>query len=191
MFDHAACPGFGVGHQLLIGHLEDLAWEQAVPVGHQPLVIQQLFTDPLPVVGKAHAAELGAVIGEEIGDGDVTRLTPHVNHRSVGKQQLDQANVLEVVGQFVHHPLGSWLKRLQRLQQPLAVALAFGCREIPEAIGVGQSAAELPFPGLHSGDLLADLAQFTGAVHLRMAAENLLGEGGAGARHAEHEHRQQ
>jgi hypothetical protein len=153
-------------------------------------VIHPLLADPRPVVGKAHAAEFGAVIGEEIGNGDIPGLAADVQDAGVGKEQLDQADVLKVVGQFVHHPQRIRGIGLQGFEQSLGIALALGLGEIPEAVGIGQAAAQLPFPGLHAGDLLTDLAQLTGAMHLAMAAQDLLGERGAGARHAQHKHRQ-
>ncbi len=62
---------------VLIAHLENVTRKQLVPVVHHQVVVGQLFTDPLQVIGKAHPTVSGRVVSKVVGDSDIARITSH------------------------------------------------------------------------------------------------------------------
>ena len=186
---HAPGRGGGVGHHVFVLHFQDLAREQLLPGVHQQVVVGQLLADPVEVVREAHAAVFGAVVGEEVRQRDVARVAPHRDDLRVREQQLDEADVLEVVRQLVDHVARCGREVLQLLQHLAGDARQDLGRQVVDTVGVAAARAGAALPALQRRDDTRDQPQFAGTVDLAVAGQDLLHQRGARARHADHEHR--
>ena len=108
----------------------------------------------------------------------------------VGKQQLDQADVLKIMGQLVDHVSGCRVKRLQLGKPGFGQFLAARLGEFGGRFRIGKVAAHMALPPFQPRDLFAHQSKFTSTKYLAMAAQNLLGQRRARARHAQHKHGQ-
>ncbi|MNJ31577.1 hypothetical protein D3C77_262180 [compost metagenome] len=157
---------------------------------HQQVMVGELLANPGQIVRKAHATVLGRIVSEVVGDGDITGIAPHRDDPRTGEQQLDEADVLEVVGQLVHHmqrPGGVLLQLLEKIARDARDHLGI---EIVHTVGIMPTRTDVTLPPLQPGNHAGDQPQLAGAVDLAVAGQHLLDQRGAGARHAQHEHRQ-
>ena len=106
-----------------------------------------------------------------------------------GKQQLDQPDVLEVVGQLVDHVIGLGSVFAQFLQDVFGNAAADLRIEVVHAVRIPASGAGAAFPALESGDHARNRSQLAGTVDPAVSGDDLLDQRGAGTRHADDEHR--
>jgi len=98
-------PGFNILNQFVVVDFQDLSWKNLVPMCHQPLMIKQLFSDPAQVIGEPHPSKLGAVVDEVVGHRHVTRLTFQMQNFGIGKQQLNQTYMLEIMRKLIDNTL--------------------------------------------------------------------------------------
>ena len=115
----------------------------------------------------------------------VHRVALDVNNFRVGQHQGNQAQC-QVVGR---HLVGDAQGMGCAPRQAQGVVAAPGAQRVGRQLGqVFRKGLKMPRLGVALCHL-HQVAQFTGAVHRRVAGNDLLGQRGARARHAQHEHR--
>ena len=149
---------------------------------HQPVVLADIPAE----IGEIVRIAVRAMEAEgEDRQADVARISHAVNDLRAGQHQADEAEITEIAGQLVDDArlargervqfgeITLWPLRLARLLQRCDPADAGGFVRAPPSAWKARG---------QRGSL-------AGAVSLRMRGENLLAQGGAGARHADDEHR--
>ncbi len=77
----------------------DRPWQDRLPVGHHPAIVEDALGQILHVIGPADAAE----VGHPTGHGHVAHIPADVDQRGVRKQQPDETEIQVVVRHLVHN----------------------------------------------------------------------------------------
>ncbi len=176
-------PHFGleVGNQLFILDFQKrLRRQYAAPVIHQGFCSPAITPKLAEVVGVIQPA------GEELrvaGKTSVSGIAPHLNDARLRQRQVQKAQVPKIGRQLVDDAICMG----RQSGKPHGIVAAefaqtFGAQtsKIGWIIAAGEAAK----------DQVLHVLQLAGAVHIRMARQDLLHQRGARARHAGHEHRQ-
>ena len=147
-----------------VSDLQNFAGEHLLPVIHQRAVVSELLADPFEVVREPHFAVPHRVFDEVVGDCDVARIATHGNDPRVRKEQFDQPDVLEVVGQLVHHVIGIGGIFAELVQYAFGNASADLWIEVVHTIGITAPGTDVTLPALEPGDHAWNRAQLTGTV---------------------------
>ena len=94
VIENSAHLGLEVGHNVLVPNVQQLAGQHAVPVLHQPLVLQIVFADIEKVVAE------GLTLGEkllEAPEATVKRVASGVDEHRTRQRQVREADVNEIV----------------------------------------------------------------------------------------------
>ena len=178
--------GLGIVDQGFVGDAVDAPGQCPVEVRHQPDVVAVVTADVVEAVTEVLAArELLLEQREAAGQ----RVPPHVDDPGVGQRQLDQADVREVVRHLVDEE-----RRTGLALDAGAFEVAFA--EFAHGVGIEPGQHLVVAGGAFVRALLAqrprqrnDLGQLHRALDQRVAREDLLDQGRAGAGHADDEDR--
>lgn len=177
--EHLAQGGFRFAHQSVIGHIQDRARHDPVPVRqHAPIIVVVLRQRTEVVAVGAGVAEVSAPVGET----RIHRIAHQVEDRRTRQRGMDRRG---------QNPVG----RLLVDKEPPAVCTPLRSGKIAAAkfdvIETGQARQQrvaLGVPGVgHPVQLRAEVHQLACHRDLRMIAEHAFEQGGAGTRHADDE----
>src|ERR1700730_5299486 len=183
MLEQAADASLRIAHQLLVLQVQHLAGEHRVPVIHERQIAAVVATEILEV-----GAE-GLSHGEVLLEGAEARIhgmTAGVDNGRVRQDRVDQADVTEVIGQFVGEALTPVAQRCR-----LRDVTGAECREVRGGNFAHGRRGTVPAAS-HSVELARDdedVRQLHGAFHARVAGKDLLHQRGARARQADDEDR--
>jgi hypothetical protein len=186
VFEQAPHFGFGVVDHAFVDDAVDAAGEHAVEVRHQLDIVGVVAADIVQAVGEALAA--GEVL-LEAGEAAGQRMPARVDELRVGQDQLDQADVQEIVRHLVDEERRIGLALDPRVPQ---ITFAEGAQRIGihpfQHIVVRHGLADAGLAAQFAGDR-GDLRQLHGAFDRGVAGQDLLEQGGTGARQADDEDR--
>ncbi len=170
-------------HQVLVAH------RQLGQVQHLPPVFHEAFVGTVIPPQAAQVAGIGMAAVEAVeidGQAGVQWFAYTVDDTRLREQQLDQAQVQEVVWQFVGNALCARRHGLELLQVAAGHLRHLLWAAVPDAAGVGL---------VCTADFRQRLGQFpqggqlATAMHLWMGGEDLFHQAGAAARQADDEYR--
>ena len=116
---------------------------------------------------------------------DIHGVAIAIDELRLGQQQMDEADVPEIVGQFVDRALGFGRHQVEMGEILLRHGMSRRRRQVLQTLGkiatVGHIGKSCP--------VLVKMRQFISRLHLGVARQDTLDQGGSRARHADDENR--
>ena len=174
--EQAAHLAFEIVHHVFVLNAQHEAGQHVVPVVHQLHVLPVVVADFAQAVGEllAFAEQL-----LEAAEAARQRMSAGVDHLGVGQDELDQADVEEVVRHLVDEERGVAAVGAGVVDELLAETPEVAVFQLPQDARIAWLAGAFVATAQAFGEV-QHVVQLHGAVHLRMGCENLLQQGGAG-----------
>ncbi len=181
ILDELFADRFLIHHQFFILHIEYLAGEQVLPMGHQALIVQVILAQFRQREGGFKTRETV----KKYRDAGVQWVALTVDDTGVREQGFNKPDSGKVFRQFVSDARSARAVKRQFLQIPRRILYRHfsidKCRAFREGLGV--------FELLSNGMIYREnSSKFTSPMNQGMAREDLLNQRGTGSGHTHDEH---